>query len=132
MRAALDASGEGAELGVRIVDKDEMKVLNSRYRGKDCPTNVLAFSADLPPELGIALLGDIVVCAPLVREEALAQGKKERAHWAHLLVHGTLHLLGHDHQEPCEAAAMESLETRILAALGIPDPYQEQRDGDKS
>ncbi len=131
IRAALEA-GSDAELCVRIVDEDEMKALNSRYRGKDYAANVLSFAAGLPPELGIPLLGDIVVCAPVVCREACSQGKKERAHWAHLLVHGTLHLLGHDHQEAHAAVAMESLETRILAALGISDPYKEQRDKNRT
>lgn len=127
VRAAL-AVDTDAELCVRIVDEDEMKALNSRYRGKNYAANVLSFPAEVPPELGIPLLGDIVVCAPVVHREARSQGKKERAHWAHLLIHGTLHLLGHDHRKAHAAVAMESLETRILATLGISDPYEEQRE----
>ena len=109
-----------------------MKALNSRYRGKDYAANVLSFPAEVPPELGIPLLGDIAICAPVVRREARLQGKKERAHWAHLLIHGTLHLLGHDHRKARTALAMESLETRILATLGISDPYEEQRDKNRT
>ena len=121
-RAAL-AGRDPAELTVRVVGREESHELNAAYRGKDAPTNVLSFPADLPEAVGLALLGDIVICAPLVAEEARAQGKAERAHWAHLTVHGVLHLLGHDHQSDDEAAAMEALETGILASLGFPDPY---------
>jgi len=125
VRAALEGRREEAELSVRIVDEDEMRELNSRYRGKDKPTNVLAFPAGLAPELGLPLLGDIVVCAPVVSREALEQNKPARAHWAHMLVHGTLHLLGHDHMRPRQASVMEALEIRILQSLGFPDPYLE-------
>lgn len=126
VRAALPDAPDRTELCVRIVDEEEMRALNSRFRQRDYPTNVLSFPAEIPPELGIALLGDIVICAPVVQREALEQGKRERAHWAHLLVHGTLHLLGHDHEKTRAAAAMEALEVRILAGLGLPDPYQTQ------
>lgn len=116
-------------LAVRIVDEAEMQSLNARYRGKDKPTNVLSFPTDIPAEvkaaLGHAPLGDIVLCAPVVKREAAEQGKPETHHWAHLCVHGVLHLLGHDHQDDEEAEAMESLEREYLAALGIPDPYRE-------
>jgi len=126
VRAALDEEHADAELCVRVVDEPEMRALNARYRKKDYPTNVLSFPADLPAGVDLPLLGDIVVCAPVVNREAAAQHKAVRAHWAHMLVHGTLHLLGHDHQRPREAARMEALETRILAALRFPDPYQEK------
>jgi probable rRNA maturation factor len=125
IRAALSTRGEErGEIAVRIVDEEEMRALNARYRHKDYPTNVLAFPAELPRGVELPLLGDIVVCAPVVEREAVEQGKQSRAHWAHMLVHGTLHLLGHDHQRPRAAAAMEALETRVLAALGFPDPYR--------
>ena len=125
IRAALTTRGEErAEIAVRIVDEAEMRALNARYRHKDYPTNVLAFPAELPRGIDLPLLGDIVVCAPVVEREAAEQGKKSRAHWAHMLVHGTLHLLGHDHQRPRAATAMEALETRVHAALGFPDPYR--------
>ena len=124
VRAALATRGtpEG-EVAVRIVDETEMRALNARYRHKDYPTNVLAFPAELPKGVDLPLLGDIVVCASVVAREAGEQHKKLRAHWAHMLVHGTLHLLGHDHQRPRAAASMESLEIRVLGALGFPDPY---------
>lgn len=117
--------GQDTEVSVRFVDREEMTGLNGRYRGKAGPTNVLSFPSDLPPELGLPLLGDIVICAPVVAEEATAQHKPAPAHWAHMTVHGTLHLLGYDHIEDDEAAAMEALETRILAELGIACPYGE-------
>jgi probable rRNA maturation factor len=122
VRAALPER-ETAELTIRIVDEDESRALNRRYRDKDRATNVLSFPADLPGELGIGLLGDIVICAPRVAAEAREQGKAERAHWAHLTVHGVLHLLGYDHQRDSDAKEMEELEVRLLAALGHDDPY---------
>jgi probable rRNA maturation factor len=112
-----------AQLCLRLVDEDEMAELNSTYRAKNGPTNVLSFPADLPPELGLPLLGDIVICAPVVAREASAQGKPLAAHWAHMAVHGCLHLLGYDHIEAHDAAVMEALETTILAQLGLPCPY---------
>lgn len=118
------ASVEEAELTVRVVGRGESRELNRRYRGKDSDTNVLSFPAELPEGLDLPLLGDIVICAPRVTEEAAAQGKPEKHHWAHLTIHGVLHLLGHDHQEDDEADAMEALETGLLAGLGIPDPYR--------
>ena len=124
VRAALAGRRDSAEVCVRVVDEPEMRALNARYRGKDYATNVLSFPADLPPDLELPLLGDIVVCAPVVAREAQEQHKPERWHWAHLMVHGTLHLLGHDHERPRQAAAMEAIERRILDALGIADPYQ--------
>ena len=111
------------EITVRLVDAPEMATLNQTYRGKDGPTNVLSFPADLPPELDLPLLGDIVICAPVVAAEALAQHKRPDAHWAHMAVHGTLHLLGYDHLEENEAITMEALESAILADLHYPCPY---------
>ena len=111
------------ELSIRIVDAAEGRALNRDYRGKDYATNVLSFGADLPPGVQLPLIGDIVICAPVVVREAAEQGKPPRDHWAHLTVHGVLHLLGHDHIIEAEAEVMEALETRILAGLGIADPY---------
>ena len=116
-------AGDACELTVRIVASAEMQALNHRYRGFDSPTNVLAFEAELPPGIDLPLLGDIVICAPVVEREAAQQGKPASAHWAHMAVHGALHLLGHDHQDSDQADAMEHLETVILARLGFPDPY---------
>lgn len=112
-----------AELAIRIVDLDEGRALNSDYRGKDYATNVLSFPAELPTGLALPLIGDLAICAPVVLREAAEQGKLPRDHWAHLTIHGVLHLLGYDHVEDGEAEAMETLETRILAGLGIADPY---------
>lgn len=113
-----------AEVSLYIVDEAEGQELNSQYRDKDYPTNVLSFPADIPEEVGLPLLGDLVVCAPVVEREAQEQGKTLAAHWAHMLVHGSLHLLGFDHIEDDEAEAMEALETEIVTGLGFPAPYQ--------
>ncbi|MBU6418040.1 MAG: rRNA maturation RNase YbeY, partial [Xanthomonadaceae bacterium] len=112
-----------AELSIRIVGAREGRVLNQRYRGKDYATNVLSFPAELPHGISSPLLGDLVICAPVVAREAREQHKRVRDHYAHLTVHGTLHLLGFDHQNEPDARQMETLETRILATLGIADPY---------
>lgn len=114
---------EQALLSIRLVDRQESAELNQRYRSKPGPTNVLSFAADLPAEVPIHLLGDIVICAPLVMEEAASQGKEIEAHWAHLVIHGVLHLLGFDHQVKAEAEVMEAREISLLASLGYPDPY---------
>jgi probable rRNA maturation factor len=112
-----------AELSIRLVDGAEGRQLNHQYRGKDYATNVLSFPADLPPAVKLPLLGDLVICAPVVAREAAEQDKKLRDHYAHLTVHGVLHLLGHDHEIEAEAERMEAIERRILAGLGIADPY---------
>jgi probable rRNA maturation factor len=122
LQAALQFMPE-AVLTIRVVDEDESAALNQQYRQKTGATNVLSFPADLPEEIELPLLGDLVICAPLVQTEARAQGKPERAHWAHLVIHGTLHLLGYDHIEEAEAEEMECLETRLLKRLGFADPY---------
>lgn len=112
-----------AELTIRLVDFEESRRLNARYRGMDKPTNVLSFPADLPDEIELPLLGDIVICAPLVAREAAARPMRSEDHWAHLTIHGLLHLLGHDHQDAEEAQKMEALEASLLRQLGIADPY---------
>lgn len=116
---------ENTEVSIYIVDEAEGQELNSQYRGKDYPTNVLSFPADIPEEVGTPLLGDLVVCAPVVEREAQEQNKALAAHWAHMLVHGTLHLIGFDHIDDAEAEEMESLETQIITGLGYPAPYQD-------
>ncbi|MCL1500183.1 rRNA maturation RNase YbeY [Xanthomonas nasturtii] len=125
--AALKGRIREADLAVRVVDEKEGCSLNHHYRGKDYATNVLSFPAELPEGLpkGIKmpLLGDLVICAPVVAREAAEQGKSLATHYAHLTVHGTLHLLGWDHEDDKEADAMEQLEREILADLGIDDPY---------
>ena len=112
-----------ADLAIRLVDTKEGRALNRHYRGKDYPTNVLSFPAELPEGVSLPLLGDLVVCAQVVAKEAAEQGKHLLAHYAHLTVHGVLHLLGLDHDDEREAEAMEQIEREILAALGFPDPY---------
>jgi probable rRNA maturation factor len=114
--------GEPPDLCVRVVDNKESQALNARYRGSDKPTNVLSFPADV--ELpGETLLGDVVICAPVANAEAIEQGKTAGDHYAHLVVHGVLHLCGYDHELPQEADVMEALEVRILERVGVTDPY---------
>ena len=125
VKAALSGHRQQAELTIRLVDEAESRQLNREYRGRDKATNVLSFPLDAPAYVDSHLLGDLVICAPLVRREAQEQGKSVEAHWAHLVVHGILHLLGMDHQADREAREMERLEVEILARLGIPDPYTE-------
>lgn len=120
---AMEARPSNSELTVRIVDEAEMAELNARYRHKSGPTNILSFPFDPPPGVQLNLLGDLVIAAPVVQREAREQGKTESAHWAHMIVHGTLHLLGYDHQEPAEAEDMEAREIRILQELGYANPY---------
>ncbi len=121
-----DSQPGDKELAVRIVDAEESRALNKRYRDQDKPTNVLSFPAQPPdglPEEAGRVLGDVVICAPVVAAEAAAQGKAVADHWGHMLVHGTLHLLGFDHQSGADAVEMEALERRILAARNVTDPY---------
>ncbi|PZW67713.1 putative rRNA maturation factor [Pseudomonas sp. URMO17WK12:I1] len=121
---ALRQRSADSELTIRLVDEGEGRELNRTWRGKDYATNVLSFPADVPDELlDIPLLGDLVICVPVVEREAVEQGKTLDAHWAHLVIHGCLHLLGYDHIEDEEAEEMEGLERILLAELGHPDPY---------
>ena len=115
--------GEQGDLCVRVVDADESQALNGRYRGIDAPTNVLSFPAEANQPSEAGLLGDIVVCAPIVEAEAALQAKAPTEHFAHMVVHGVLHLRGHDHEAEAEAQAMERLETAILQGLGMADPH---------
>ncbi len=121
---ALAGQPEDAELTIRIVDEAEIQQLNRDYRGKDYPTNVLSFPFEAPPGLTLPLLGDVVICAAVVAREAQEQDKPLAAHWAHMVIHGCLHLLGHDHIADHEAEQMEGLEIHLLAALGYANPYQ--------
>ena len=125
--AALKGRIREADLAIRIVDEREGQALNRHYRGKDYATNVLSFPAELPEGVKLPLLGDLVICAPVVAREAAEQGKALKDHYAHLTVHGVLHLLGWDHEDDKEAEAMEQLEREILADLGIADPYAGER-----
>lgn len=117
-----------SELTIRLVDESEGRELNHTYRQRDYATNVLSFPADVPDELlDIPLLGDLVICVPVVEREALEQEKTPEAHWAHLVIHGCLHLLGYDHIDDAEAEEMEALERTLLAELGHPDPYADDK-----
>lgn len=120
---ALPSGEEPLEVVIRLVDEAESRRLNHDYRGKDQPTNVLAFPFEAPPELPLPLLGDLVICAPVVLLEAAAQGKPAKAHWAHMVIHGVLHLLGYDHQTDEEAQTMEDRERELLHRLHFSDPY---------
>ncbi|EGT77378.1 rRNA maturation RNase YbeY [Haemophilus haemolyticus] len=121
--AAVQPEGDEVEMTVRIVDEAESHELNLTYRGKDRPTNVLSFPFECPDEVELPLLGDLVICRQVVEREAAEQEKPLIAHWAHMVVHGCLHLLGYDHIEDDEAEEMESLETQIMQGLGFDDPY---------
>ena len=122
-KLALGDHGEAC-LTIRIVDEEESADLNRRFRFKEGATNVLSFEAEVPPQVDLPLLGDIVICAPLVATEAIKQKKELQAHWAHMVIHGVLHLIGFDHQSGADAAAMEAREIALLAKLGFPDPYK--------
>lgn len=123
-QAAYSGQNTDAHMDVRIVCNAESQTLNHEYRGKDKPTNVLSFPMDIPFDVGTRVLGDLAIAAQVVEQEAQEQGKAADAHWAHMVVHGVLHLLGYDHIEDDEAEQMEQLEREILAELGYPDPYQ--------
>tara|TARA_R110001599_G_scaffold61708_7_gene171705 strand:- start:18729 stop:19220 length:492 start_codon:yes stop_codon:yes gene_type:complete len=122
-KAALQAHRDDAELSIRLVDIAESAELNLQYRQKIGPTNVLSFPADLPPELELPLLGDLAICKQVVEREAAEQGKACHDHWAHMVIHGTLHLLGYDHIDDDEAEIMEALEISLLKTLKISNPY---------
>jgi probable rRNA maturation factor len=128
--AALGRRAAGAELAVRVVRPAESKRLNARYRGRNQPTNVLSFPVpDLPataagPQVAPRPLGDLVICARVVRDEARRQHKTIKAHWAHLVIHGALHLLGYDHERAAEARRMERREVAVLKRFGITNPYR--------
>jgi probable rRNA maturation factor len=123
VEAALNKELDEAELTIRIVDVNEIRELNRDYRHKDSATNVLSFPFEAPPGVELPLLGDVVICAAVVLEEALYQGKAPEAHWAHMVVHGVLHLLGYDHVSDADADVMERREIEVLAGLGYADPY---------
>ena len=126
---ALADSPRAAELFVRLTSDTEVHALNAKWRGKDQPTNVLSFPASPAEQVVDGALGDLVICLPLVAQEAREQGKPLSAHWAHMVVHGTLHLLGYDHERTRAARVMESLEVEILQGLGFHDPYRRVTNG---
>lgn len=117
---------EPSEVTLRIVDRDESAELNGLYRHKTGPTNVLSFPFEAPPGITVPLAGDLVICAPVVRDEAREQGKSLTAHWAHMVIHGMLHLQGYDHLTDDEADIMETLEIALLRELGFSNPYESE------
>ena len=119
---------EESEVTIRIVDDAESHELNLTYRGKDKSTNVLSFPFEAPPGIELPLLGDLIICRQVVEREAREQEKPLHAHWAHMVIHGSLHLLGYDHIEDSEAEEMEGIETEIMLALGFADPYIAEKD----
>lgn len=123
--AALGPRGAGHEMAIQVVSAPRMRELNRQYRGKDKPTNVLAFPATPAPGVRPRPLGDVVICATVLRQEAREQGKTETAHWAHLVVHGALHLAGYDHEIDTDATRMERREIAVLRRLGYDNPYKE-------
>ncbi|MCW8331805.1 rRNA maturation RNase YbeY [Photobacterium sp. SDRW27] len=125
--AAITPFQADAEVTVRLVDEEESHALNHEYRGKDKPTNVLSFPFEAPPGVELDLLGDLIICRQVVEKEAKEQNKPLNAHWAHMVVHGSLHLLGYDHIDDNEAEEMESLETEIMVNMGFADPYVEEK-----
>lgn len=126
--AVLPQFQEQSEVTVRLVDEAESQQLNLTYRGKDHPTNVLSFPFEAPAGIELPLLGDLIICRQVVEREAVEQQKTLEAHWAHMVVHGSLHLLGYDHIEDEQAEEMESLETEIMQEMGYPDPYLAEKD----
>ena len=118
------------EMTIRIVDEEESQTLNREYRGKDYPTNVLSFPFEVPEGIELPLLGDLIICRQVMEREAKEQQISLASHWAHLAVHGTLHLLGYDHIEEAEAEEMEGLETQIMQKLGFEDPYLSEKELD--
>jgi probable rRNA maturation factor len=121
--AALSEENQGGEIVIRIVDESESATLNQQYRKKTEPTNILSFTFDAPKNIDLNMLGDLVICAPVVNREAQQQNKAQNDHWAHITIHGVLHLEGYDHKEDSEAEDMELMEIEILKKLDIGNPY---------
>lgn len=127
VKLALGDRQQDTELSIRLVGEKEIQTLNKQYRNKDKPTNVLSFPAVNVPGMPESHIGDLIICVPVVVREAFDQEKTEKAHFAHITIHGILHLLGYDHQNDDEAREMESLEVRLLEQLGIDNPYEEKQ-----
>ena len=128
LQTAVNDEKPNAEVTIRLVEITESQQLNLEYRGKDKPTNVLSFEFDAPPMIEIPLLGDLIICKQVIEAEAIEQGKPLLHHWAHMVIHGSLHLLGFDHIDDDQALVMESLEKKLLAKLAIDDPYRDDLD----
>ncbi len=122
----LNDESRDSEIVVRIIDEAEMTQFNEQYRDKQGPTNILSFPFDVPEGIESDLLGDLLICAPIIEKESLQQNKIVDHHWAHMIVHGVLHLLGYDHIDKCDAEEMEALEIKILRKIKIKNPYEEK------
>jgi len=129
-KQALNGQIKSAEVTIRIVDVEEMTQLNQHYRRKNGPTNVLSFPFELPNDIlmDLPILGDIVICPEVVNREAIEQHKTQKAHWAHMIIHGIFHLQGYDHETDEEATEMEALEIQTMNKLGFPNPYDLDRE----
>lgn len=123
VQQVIDHQGKFFQVSIEVVNEDFSRQLNNDYRGKDKPTNVLSFPLDIPAELEQDLIGDLAICSNVVEQEALEQNKPLMHHWAHMTIHGTLHLLGYDHIDDEEAEQMEALEIKLLKGLNIANPY---------
>lgn len=130
--AALGELAEPSEMALCLVSEPEIQALNKAYRNRDKPTNVLSFPADIPDVVDISLLGDVLICAAVVEKEALEQGKTLESHWAHMVIHGSLHLQGYDHEENEEAEVMEAKEIEILNHFGYSNPYTIKEDDNRA
>jgi len=124
VEAVINHHGHFIQISIQIVDEKTSQELNKTYRNKDKPTNVLSFALDLPEIVEEDLIGDLAICARVVKQEAIAQNKPENHHWAHMTIHGALHLLGFDHIDDKDAETMETLEIKLLAQLNIANPYE--------
>ena len=122
--ASLSSQKKRLEVVIRVINEDESAALNNRFRKKNVATNVLSFPADLPESLNFPLLGDLAICAQVVAREADEQNKDLVAHWAHIVIHGSLHLIGFDHEDDVDAKKMEKMETKILSEFYFPSPYE--------
>ena len=122
--ASLSSQKKPLEVVIRVINEDESAALNNRFRKKNVATNVLSFPADLPESLNYPLLGDLAICAQVVAREADEQNKDLDAHWAHIIIHGSLHLIGFDHKDDVDAKKMEKMETKILSEFYFPSPYE--------
>ena len=123
--ATLMTAHETGQICIRIVDEAEIQQLNEQYRHKNTPTNVLSFPTNIPSQINLKILGDVIICAPIITKEAVEYGVSETAHFSHMVIHGVLHLLGHDHQEKEDTEKMQTQEIKLLSQFGFANPYED-------